>query len=66
MLELLGLLSIVQDQGVQESRASDLELGSDGGFGRLGLGRSRGLVVLDGSLLDSGHCWENGRERSEG
>lgn len=57
LLELLSLLRVEQDKGVLESSTSNLELGSDWGFGRLGFGRGRGGVVFDGSLLDSGDCW---------
>lgn len=56
LLELLGLFSIVQHERVEESGTSNLELGSDGGFGRFSLGRGVGLVVLDCRLLDSGDC----------
>ena len=57
LLQLLGLLSVEEDERVQESRASDLELGRGRLLGRLGLGRGGGRVVLDSSLLDPGDCW---------
>jgi hypothetical protein len=56
LLELLGLLSVVDQQGVEVSRTSDLEFRNGGGLGRsLGLGGG-GSVGLEGGLLDSGGC----------
>ena len=58
LLQLLGLLSVVQDQGVKVSRTSDLEFGDGrGGFGVLDLCRCAGLSAgLDGGLLDPRRC----------
>ena len=55
LLELVSLVAVVEDEGVEVSGASDLELGDSVGFGgSLGLGRSRGGVRLHRSLLDPG------------
>ena len=55
LLQFLGLLSIRQDEGVQVSRASDLELRHGMWLGRsLGLCGSRCRVGLDRRLLDPG------------
>lgn len=56
LLELLSLLSVVENKGVKVLGASDLELGDVGGsLGSLRLGGgSGGVGRLDGSLLDSG------------
>lgn len=56
LLELLSLLSVIENKGVQVLGASDLELGDvGGGLGSLRLGGgSGGVGRLDSSLLDSG------------
>lgn len=56
LLELLSLLSVIENKGVKVLGASDLELGDvGGGLGSLRLGGgSGGVGRLDSSLLDSG------------
>jgi hypothetical protein len=63
LLQLLGLLSVGEDEGVEVSRAPDLELGDGVGLARgLGLGGGGGGVLHLG-LLDPGDCERNERRQ---
>lgn len=56
LLKLGSLVRVLEDQGVQVTRATDLELGHLLGRGTLAGRLERGDGLLDGRLLDAGGC----------
>lgn len=63
LLELGGLLSVLEDEGVEVSRASDLELGDRLGGGALGRLEGSDRSLHQG-LLDQGGCERRNKGRA--